>query len=95
MKIVIAILGFIVSLLAGSFVWVIIALLGSFPLGLLLLKIMDSFIRDNASFYSEINHEIRPLYFLLVLTCFFGILLSRLVAVSLKVLAEKKLEQKK
>ncbi len=90
MKILTAIAGFLVKMLAGSFIWVVIALLGSFPLGLLLLKIMEGFIKNKNAFSTEINNQMRPLYLLFVVTCFTGILLSRLVAVSIKVLAEKK-----
>lgn len=94
MKILSAIAAVIVKIVAGSFFWLIIALLGSFPLGLLLLKILDSFIKDNNAFFDEINNEMLLLYMVLVATCFVGIILSRLVAVSIKVLAEKKLELK-
>ena len=94
MKVLTAIAGVIVKIVASSFIWVIIALLGSFPLGLLLLKIVDGFIKDNNAFYAEINDKTRLLYFLFVVTCFIGIILSLLVAVSIKVLADKKLAQK-
>lgn len=94
MKILTAIAGVIVKIVAGSFVWLIIALLGSFPLGLLLLKIVDGFIKNNNVFFDEINDEVLLLYMLFVATCFVGILLTRLVAVSINVLAEKKLALK-
>ncbi len=95
MKVLGAILGFIIKLFAGSFVWLIIAAVGSIPLGLFVLKITESFIVDNTIFYKDIDGEIRLYYFLLVITCFIGILISRIVAVSIKVLADKKLELKK
>jgi hypothetical protein len=94
MKALSAIVGFLVKMIASSFLWAIIALLGSFPLALLLLKIMDGFIKDNNAFYAEINNEMLLLYLLFTLTCFVGILLARLVAVSIKVLANKKLALK-
>lgn len=94
MKILTAIAGVIVKIVAGSFVWLIIALLGSFPLGLLLLKIVDGFIKNNNVFFDEINDEVLLLYMLFVATCFVGILLTRLIAVSINVLAEKKLALK-
>ena len=94
MKIITAILGFIVKLLAGSFIWVVVALVASIPLGLVLLNICDEFITDNRAFYEEINSEIILLYTLFALTCFVGIILARVVAVSIKTLADKKITQK-
>ena len=94
MKILSAIAGAIVKIIASSFFWAIIALLGSFPLGYLLLKIVEGFIIDDRSFYAGISNKKLLLYLLFVVTCFVGIILSRLVAVSIKVLADKKLAQK-
>lgn len=94
MKMLSAIAGFIVKIIAGSFLWLIIAVVGAFPLGLLLLKIFDSFVEDNNAFLEEINNEVLLLYILFTITCFLGIILSRVVAVSIKTLADKKLSQK-
>ena len=94
MKILTAIVEFIVKVMAGSFLWLIIALVACFPLGLLLLKISDGLITDKEAFYADINHDIKLLYILFVLTCFVGIILARVVAVSIKTLADKKLAEK-
>ena len=94
MKMLSAIAGFIVKIIAGSFLWLIIAVVSAFPLGLLLLKIFDSFVEDNNAFLEEINNEVLLLYILFTITCFLGIILSRVVAVSIKTLADKKLSQK-
>lgn len=94
MKVLGAIFGFIIKLFAGSFVWLIIAAVASIPLGLFVLKATESFIVVKSIFYKEINGDIRLFYILLVITCFVGILISRIVAVSIKVLADKKLELK-
>jgi hypothetical protein len=94
MKILSAIAGFFVKIIAGSFVWLIIAVVGAFPLGLVLLKIFDNYITDNNSFLTEVNDEVFLLYILFTITCFIGIILARVVAVSIKVLADKKLATK-
>jgi len=94
MKILTAIVEFIIKAIAGSIVWLIVAVVLSFPLGLILLKISDRYITNNEAFYHEISHEIELLFFLFVTTSFVGIITARVVAVSIKTLADKKLTQK-
>lgn len=94
MKILTTIVEFIIKVIAGSFVWIIVALVVSIPLGLLLLKISENFIDNKDKFYAEINHDIALLYILFVVTCFLGVVLARIVAVSIKTLADNKLAQK-
>ena len=94
MKILAAVGGFIVKIIAGSFVWVIIALVGSFPLGLLLLKILELSVESDLQFYKEIDNQYVLLYILFTITCFIGIVLARVVAVSIKVLADKNIALK-
>ena len=94
MKILAAIGGFIVKIIVGSFVWLIVALVGSFPLGLLILKIFDVLIENDLTLYEEIDNQVNLLYVLFAVTCFVGIVLARVVAVAIKVMAEKKLPLK-
>ena len=94
MKIISAILGFIVKLIAGSFVWLVIALVACFPLGLLVLKLSEGFIKSSTLFQRGIQDVDALLYALFTLTCFAGIVLARVVAVSIKILADKKLAQR-
>lgn len=94
MKILAAIFGFIVKLLAGSFIWIIVAFVASIPLGLLVLKITEKMVRNYDEFIVDIEGEMRLLYVLFAITCFIGIIISRIVAVSIKVLADKKLALK-
>jgi hypothetical protein len=82
MKILAAIFGFIVKLFAGSFVWLIIAFVASFPSGFIVLQITDD---------SIVNQD--ALYFLYVLVCFIGFLIARVIAVSIKALADNKIAQ--
>ena len=94
MKILSAIAGYIVKLIAGSFVWLIVAFVLSFPLGLLIMKIVNDHIKDSSVLNDAPNNHILLLFVLYVITCFVGVLLARVVAVSIKTLADKKLEQK-
>lgn len=94
MKILGTIFGFIVKMIAGSFIWFIIALITCFPFGLVALKITDHYVNNNSAFYTEINNNISLVYALFVVTCFVGVIVARIVAVSIKTLADKKLAQK-
>ncbi len=94
MKIITAILGFIVKIIAGSLVWLIIALVACFPLGLVLLKVAGDFINIDTTLFKGIQHETELVYALFTITCFAGIILARVVAVSIKILADKKLALK-
>lgn len=94
MKIITAILGFIVKIIAGSLVWLIVALVACFPLGLVLFKVAGKYINVDTTLFNGIPHETELLYALFTITCFAGIILARVVAVSIKILADKKLALK-
>jgi len=76
--------------LAKSLVWGLIAFLASIPLGLLLLNIFDKHVEDNEAFMSEIDGNIDLLFLIFAMTCFLGVIISRMLAISIKVIVEKK-----
>jgi len=82
-------LGMLQGFLAKSLVWGLIAFLSCIPLALLLLNIFDAHIEDNEAFMEEINGRIDLLFVVFALTCFAGVVLIRMLAVSVKVMIEK------
>lgn len=78
------------AFLAKSLVWGLIAFLTCIPLGLLLLNIFDGYVENNEAFMEEIDGQIDLLFAVFAATCFAGVIIARLLAVSIKVLAEKK-----
>jgi len=83
-------LGLIQGFLAKSLVWGLIAFLSCIPLALLLLNIFDGQIDDNEAFMEEIGGRIDLLFVIFALTCFCGVILIRMLAVSVKIMIEKK-----
>ena len=81
--------GVIAALLAKSFLWTIIAFLASIPLGIILLNVFDEYV-DNEKLMIELDHNIHLLFLVFCGTCFIGILLMRLVAISIKTIVTKK-----
>ncbi len=94
MKILSAIFEFIVKFLAASFIWLIVAFVVSIPLGLILLKVSENLVGYDIETYDQINNNTGLVYTLFVVTCFIGVILARVVAVSIKTLADKKLADK-
>ena len=80
---------FLEKLLATEFMWIVSAALLSFPLGLVPLACVDILIDDYDEFVAGINHQVILLYLLMVIVCFFGILLMRFTRSAIKVLLEK------
>ncbi len=80
---------FLEKLLATSFMWIIAAALLSFPLGLVCLACVDILIDDYDEFVEGIDDQVILLYLLMVIVCFFGILLMRFTRSAVKVLLEK------
>lgn len=94
MKLLSAIAEFVVKAIAGSIIWLIVAVILSFPIGLVLLKICENATIDNVSFYETVDDRIDILYLLFVGVSFIGIIIARVVAVSIKTLAELKTAKK-
>lgn len=74
------------KILATEFVWIIAALIFSFPLALISLACVDLMIDDYDEFIVRINNEVILLYLILVVVCFFGVLLMRFMMSAIKVL---------
>lgn len=90
MKLLQQFLGWLQGFLAKSLVWSLIAFLACIPLGILLLNIFDRHIENNEAFMEEIDGRIDLLFLIFAFTCFTGVILIRLLATSIKLLADKK-----
>lgn len=88
-------LGMIQAFLAKSLVWGLIAFLACIPLGLVLLNVFDSYVDDNEAFEQEIQGRIDLLFLVFAITCFVGVVLIRMLAVSIKIMVEKQQAPKK
>ena len=95
MKVFQQLLGLLQGFLAKSLVWGLIAFLACIPLALLLLNVFDSYVDDNEAFMEEIEGKIDLLFVVFAITCFAGVILARMLAVSIKVLVEKPKQPKK
>ena len=89
MKVLQQLLGMIQGFLAKSLVWGLIAFLACIPLGLVLLNVFDGYVEDNEAFEEEIGGRIDLLFLVFAITCFVGVVLIRMLAVSIKIMVEK------
>lgn len=89
MKMLEKLLGLLQAFLAKSLVWGLVAFLACIPLALLLLNIFDRQVDDNEAFTEEIGGRIDLLFVVFALTCFAGVLLVRMLAVSVKIMIGK------
>lgn len=81
--------------MAKSLVWGLIAFLACIPLGLILLNVFDSYVEDNDAFEEEIGGRMDLLFLVFAITCFVGVVLIRMLAVSIKIMVEKQQAPKK
>lgn len=81
--------------LAKSLVWGLIAFLACIPLALVLLNVFDGYVEDNDAFEEEIGGRMDLLFLVFAITCFVGVVLIRMLAVSIKIMIEKQQAPKK
>ena len=75
------------QIIAKELVWFIAALVLAFPLALVPMAVLNLLVDDYNAFLTRIDGQVVILYFLLVIACFLGVFLIRIVASAIQTIA--------
>jgi cytochrome c biogenesis protein CcdA len=74
------------ELLAKEFIWLIASFIFAFPIALIPMVLVQSFIKDYQDFITRIDNQVVILYLIFVIICFIGLLIMRFTSSVIKIL---------